>query len=873
MKIKVLFSFFVFFLVLGTSSLTAYGATFINALCDVNRDGTINIADLGFVGGRQDTVNPTGIDALADVNQDLIVDMLDMARVGGLYSLNTSACQRADIDNDTDVDSADLAILQSNLGQTLDSMNMNSDLNASVSIDSGDVALLNSVLGCSWMIAELDSYSYYFTINTPLFPGTATVVNSGTEGTIASVTYSIDGGGWTSSGLSPADGSFNGYSEGFSIDFSGGLSEGIHTLQVILTSTSGKSSLARDDIFFIDTIPPLDPTDLTSTSHTVSVWSNDNTIDLAWTAGTDGTGSGVDGYSYLWDTTSDTVPDATKDMEEDMVSLTSPALADGNTHYFHIRTVDNAGNWTSTEHLGPYFIDTVEPTDSIVINDDDTYTTSSAVTLTLNADDTLSGVTEMILSQDETFAGASWQPYAESTGFTLSSGDGTETVYVKYRDAANNESETYSDAIILDSRAPIGSIVINNGVTYITTRAVTLALEATDATSGIDQMMICNIEDFGSCGWEVYVTDKDWMLTTPDGNKTVYAKFKDRAGNESEATSDMIILDTQGPLDSILINSGATYTTIPEVELSLNATDEFAGVAEMKVCNVDTFIGCDWETYATSKAWTLAAGDGTKTVYAKYRDEAGNESLPSSDTIILDTEAPTGTIVINDDGIYTSTAAVTLTLDASDTLSGVADMMICNRETFAGCSWVTYTTSRDWKLAITDGTKTVYVKYRDAAGNESETSTDSISLDTKTEVTLLTLGGEEYDAEEELWSIEDRSPILTGEAEPGSQITITITLNSETITGTVLAAVDGTWSWRPSEELAYGIHEVEITSVDQAGNEARQNLLLEIINPNSEVTAVGMNQLILVLWIGFLLWLYVFIRVAIRTVQFSASLT
>ena len=112
-----------------------------------------------------------------------------------------------------------------------------------------------------------------------------------------------------------------------------------------------------------DTTPPNDPTNLNSSSHTTASWSNDNTVDLSWTAATDpGTpSSGVDGYSYTWDTTPDTVPDTTKDIEETATSLTSAVLADGNSHYFHTRTVDNAGNWTSTLHLGPFYIDATDP--------------------------------------------------------------------------------------------------------------------------------------------------------------------------------------------------------------------------------------------------------------------------------------------------------------------------------------------------------------------------------------------------------------------------------------------------------------------------------------------------------------------------------
>ncbi len=112
--------------------------------------------------------------------------------------------------------------------------------------------------------------------------------------------------------------------------------------------------------FYIDATPPTDPGNVRSTSHTTSVWSTDNTVDITWTDATDAT-SGLDGYSILWDTDSDTIPDQTKDIEEGVRAATSLALSDGNSHYFHIRSVDHMGNWQSTVHLGPFYIDTTPP--------------------------------------------------------------------------------------------------------------------------------------------------------------------------------------------------------------------------------------------------------------------------------------------------------------------------------------------------------------------------------------------------------------------------------------------------------------------------------------------------------------------------------
>jgi hypothetical protein len=109
-----------------------------------------------------------------------------------------------------------------------------------------------------------------------------------------------------------------------------------------------------------DTTAPTNPTSLSSLSHRVNDWSNDNTIQVYWSGANDAD-SGLDGYSVAWDHNAGTLPSASKTLEQDVHTLTSAALADG-TWYFHIRAVDNAGNWaTSAAHLGPFMIDATGP--------------------------------------------------------------------------------------------------------------------------------------------------------------------------------------------------------------------------------------------------------------------------------------------------------------------------------------------------------------------------------------------------------------------------------------------------------------------------------------------------------------------------------
>jgi hypothetical protein len=109
----------------------------------------------------------------------------------------------------------------------------------------------------------------------------------------------------------------------------------------------------------IDRLAPLDPTTVRSTDHRLNRWSRDRRVDMYWTGASDG-GSGVDGFSYQWTQNSGSLPDTTKNVEQGTHRTTSPRLTTGKW-WFHLRTSDNLGHWTSTVHRGPYLIDITRP--------------------------------------------------------------------------------------------------------------------------------------------------------------------------------------------------------------------------------------------------------------------------------------------------------------------------------------------------------------------------------------------------------------------------------------------------------------------------------------------------------------------------------
>lgn len=90
--------------------------------------------------------------------------------------------------------------------------------------------------------------------------------------------------------------------------------------------------------------------------------------------------------------------------------------------------------------------------------------------------------------------------------------------------------------------------------------------------------------------------------------------------------------DTTPPTStSISVADGAETTETTSVTLILGAT----GASYMMIANDVDFTDAEWETYSTSKEWTLTTGDAEKTVYAKFKDSSNNASTAVSDTITL----------------------------------------------------------------------------------------------------------------------------------------------------------------------------------------------------------------------------------------------
>jgi len=131
-------------------------------------------------------------------------------------------------------------------------------------------------------------------------------------------------------------------------------------------------------------------------------------------------------------------------------------------HTFSVKATDTVGNVDPSPASYSWTVNTTTtvPTGTITINSGATVTDSTSVTLALSCSDP-DGCSQMQFSND----GSSWttpQSYGVAKSWTLTAGDGTKTVSVKFKDTLGTWSNVFSDTIIF-STAPKTLIVNRTG--------------------------------------------------------------------------------------------------------------------------------------------------------------------------------------------------------------------------------------------------------------------------------------------------------------------------------------------------------------------------------------------------------------------------
>ena len=292
--------------------------------------------------------------------------------------------------------------------------------------------------------------------------------------------------------------------------------------------------------------------------------------------------------------------------------------------------------------------DVTPPTINILSPLNKTYVTSF-VDLTFTIDETTSWIGYSLDNQ---------QALTIVGNITLTDlSEGTHHVIIYANDTSGNMGSSSRVYFTIDYTPPTTTIDFSGTLGldgwYVSNVKVTLTASEVAVTE----------YSFENVTWTAYTLP---FNITEEGTATIYYRSIDIAGNIEPTLFRRVKIDKTAPSGSIIINNGDAYTTSISVTLTLTANDTASDVAQMRFSK-DGTTWSDWESYSTSKSWSLTIGDGAKTVYVQYMDNAGLISTSYQDIIILDTTQPIANVGQN----QTVNAGTTVTFDASGSTDNI----------------------------------------------------------------------------------------------------------------------------------------------------------------------------------------------------------
>lgn len=245
---------------------------------------------------------------------------------------------------------------------------------------------------------------------------------------------------------------------------------------------------------------------------------------------------------------------------------------------------------------------------------------------------------------------------------------------------------------------------------------------------------------FGSC--PTIASGSTVGGTTCATNSTRYAQYlitlgsSDLQNTPTFTSFSLPFTLSTAPTGSISINSGAQYTNTQAVTLTLSVSDPIntPSQMQMEISNNSNFSGASYESFNTTKSWTLNSGDGTQTVYARFKNTSGNVSITYSDSIILDTTAPNSVTLIDPgDSAYTNNLRPSFkwkgTTDATSGM-GHYNLSIDNPDLGSGNPSGDFTISNIPATGTQDIVTSKYVVHYENF-NDSDPTNDTISVYTK----------------------------------------------------------------------------------------------------------------------------------------------
>lgn len=557
--------------------------------------------------------------------------------------------------------------------------------------------------------------------------------------------------------LNPANTSYTG-----TLDFKSGTQDGVKTISIVVTDQAGNPSTAITTSITLDTVldtPIIVLQDDQGTTLPAAINYDDIYVNVS------STDTGVVGYK-IWEGTDADEPQNYTPYSSASFDVTIPfELSSGDgTKTIRAKIIDGAGTESAADPVS-ILVDTQDPavslsTDKAVISNVSGYNTA---VLTMSGTDVGgSGVASYTLKCGNTTISSG---ITVPASFNLTSAnsmiEGANTITLEVIDNAGNTNSA-SVTVTLDTTAPTVSIsqldtwyndYFDASITYAND-VTSIYMWANNTAEDTDASVATVVTPTGS-PQTIAATSIYWRTVQSEYNY-LHVKVVDAVGNvnydHAQFGYDNVI-----PTKPTIAFSSTTYTS-QSAAVTIQYNDATSGVVSMRVTGdiTNPTANDQWEPALSSRNVTLTSGDGYKNVYVQVKDAAGNVSvLSDASTAELDTTTPSATLALFEANGTTpkpdispvETLAVHITVENDDPIGGCEYLLYgdftYNSQQAQGITEATaiwtpfvpdsgqvYMTVGNMYCTSGDGTKGIYVKIKDSAGNISQVVAQSFIYDT-----------------------------------------------------------------------------------------------------------------------------------------------
>lgn len=247
--------------------------------------------------------------------------------------------------------------------------------------------------------------------------------------------------------------------------------------------------------------------------------------------------------------------------------------------------------------------------------------------------------------------------------------------------------------------------------------------------------------------WEATITAPGkTSYNLAGGYYNVSVEATNEAGTKGSADAStvdglkLVVKETVAPVITIVSPTAGAYVANSKQPVVFNITDETGGsgvdISTLVVKQDGTAVAAAnikhtaiTNGYSVTYTPPAALSDGSHTVTINCKDHDGNAATEKSTTYTVDTVPPTLNVTSPADGLITAASSVTVAGTTNDATSSPVVITISLNGTDQGTVPVGTGGTFSKVVTLKEGSNTIIVKAKDAAGKESSV-TRTVTLDT-----------------------------------------------------------------------------------------------------------------------------------------------